>query len=345
MEEEKIAGKKMAGKKILVLATGGTISSVQGEEGLEPGLGIEGMISLAAGLSSNYEIFSKDILKMDSSNIQPEEWQYIARCIFESYKDYDGVVVTHGTDTMAYTASMLSYMLKNIPVPVVLTGSQLPITHPLTDAFDNLRLAFAMAASGAAGVFVAFDSKVMLGTRAVKTRTMGFNAFESVNCPPVASAGGKGLKVLSELIKKPSGAPKLLDELSTEVFLIKLTPGLDPKIFEMLCNMNYRGIIIEAFGAGGLHFVHRDLVSAIKRLISKGISVVACSQCLYEQSDFSIYQTGKLALAEGIIQGLDMTTEAAVTKLMWALGQTDDPKKVAEFFNTDIAGEIDLSLA
>ena len=175
-------------KKILLLTTGGTIASIPGGEGLEPQRSAVLERELTQ-LRTYYNITVKDVMCLDSSNIQPQQWQTIAESIFENRTGFDGIVVSHGTDTMAYSASAVTFMLPGIDVPVVFTGSQLPLADMLSDGPDNLRTAFAMAASGIAGVFLAFDRKIMLGCRAVKVRASGFSAFESVN----ARYAGKGI--------------------------------------------------------------------------------------------------------------------------------------------------------
>ena len=333
-------------KKVLLLTTGGTIASQGGEEGLTPSMASAELLRYMADLRQYYEIETLDLLNLDSSNIQAEEWQIIARAVYHALDRFDGVVITHGTDTMAYTAAMLSYMLQNLKKPVVLTGSQVPIDSLLTDARNNLYLAFAAVDSGIPGVTVAFNRKIIGGCRAVKVRTMGFEAFESVNAPHLAEIYSNGMRCYREFIREPDHcAPTLLkDSVCQDVFLLKLVPGTRPEIFDMLSAMHYRGIVIETFGLGGLHFVRRNLLPKLKMLTENGISAVACSQCLYEPSDFSVYEVGRRLLDCGIIPGQDMTTEAAVTKLMWALGQTGDQNEVRGIFEHNYAGEVDLAL-
>ena len=312
-------------KKILMLTTGGTIASAPGAEGLSP-RGSEEILSHLGSGFSGCEVTVREIFTLDSTNIQPEEWKVIASAIYEGFGAFDGIVVTHGTDTMAYTASMLCFMLENPPVPVVLTGSQVPISHPLTDAVTNLRCAF--------------DRKIILGCRAVKVRTTGFDAFESVNCPPAGVINATGLCLRDDVLLHPAGTPRLDTSIDTGVFLLKLTPCTNPAILDMLIDSGIRGIVIEAFGAGGVQFIRRDFVSRLQRAAREKIPVVVCSQCLYEASELSIYQVGQKALEQGAIQGYDMTSEAAVTKLMWALGRTDDVDEIRRLFARSLAGEV-----
>ncbi|MBK5253890.1 MAG: asparaginase [Peptostreptococcaceae bacterium] len=330
-------------KKVLLLTTGGTIASINGDRGLQPEMDSAMLLDYASELRKYYDIDTKDLLNLDSSNIQAEEWQTIAQAVYKNLDKYDGIVITHGTDTMAYTASMLSYMLYNLNKPVVLTGSQLPIDHLLTDAKNNLYTAFSAVEANIMGVSVAFNHKIINGCRAVKVRTLGFEAFESVNAEYLGETTAMGLRVNHDNAdRERSGKVELYDKVSTKVFLLKLVPGTDPQILEMLKGLGYRGVVVETFGLGGMHFIRRNLLEGIKELVSEGISVVACSQCLYETSDFSIYEVGKKLLDCGIITARDMTSEAAVTKLMWALGQTDDLLEIKNIFNTNFAGEVTI---
>ncbi len=329
-------------KRILIITTGGTLASTNGNEGMVPKLNSNDIFSNIEGITTYYDVEFLELFSLDSSNIQPEEWQLLARTIYDRYLEFQGIVIIHGTDTMAYTAAALSFMLQNIPIPVVLTGSQLSILNPIADAVENCRCAINMAGSGVPGVFVAFNRKVIRGTRASKVRTISFDAFESINSPYIGVVNSNGLDISHYTLKNKEGDFCLQDNLSTKVFLLKLIPGTDPNIFEMLFQMGYRGIVLEAFGIGGLHFERRDLAKAIGEAIHKGMTIVVGSQCLYEGSNLSVYQTGQRILQQGALQSHDMTMEAAVTKLMWVLGQTDKKEEIERYFNIDLVGEVNL---
>ena len=327
-------------KHILLLTTGGTIACAPGSDGLEPQSSAILSHSLDR-LRHYYDITVRDLMCLDSSNIRPAEWQLIARTIFEARGDFDGIVVSHGTDTMAYTASAVTFMLPGLDKAVVFTGSQLPLTDELSDGPDNLRTAFAMAAAGHPGVFVAFDRKVMLGCRAVKTRASHFSAFESVNARYVAQVSSQGLVVNPKALPVTEGECRLCADISQTVFLLKLTPGLSPEIFHALKGLGYKGIVIEAFGLGGMTVLNRGL-QGIRDAVDSGISVVVTTQCLYDSADLQVYQVGNQLLQMGVIQGRDMTSEAAMTKLMWALGQNMTPGDIKAIFAQNLSGEITL---
>lgn len=327
-------------KKVLLLTTGGTIAAREGDNGLVPDIKSNDILAMLPEIKESFDVECKDILNLDSSNIQPEEWQYIAGIVADNLPYYDGIIITHGTDTMAYTAGALSFMLQNLNKPVVLTGAQIPIEQMFTDAKRNLQTAFAAVDSGIPKVMIAFFDRIINGAGAVKVRTLGFNAFESISSPYIGEVFADGVHIYEDVDKcMPKEKFCLKDRLSTDVFVLKLIPGTNPRIFDMLLEMKYKGIVIEAFGAGGTHFERRNLLPKLKMLVENGVAVVARSQCLYEKSEFSLYEVGRKVLDCGVIEGKDMTTEAIVTKLMWALGQTDDMKKIRKMFETNYVGE------
>lgn len=327
-------------KKILLLATGGTIASVEGNEGLAPGLTAEELLHFLPESPSNVNIDGKILMNIDSTNLQPEHWVMIANAIYKHYDEYDGFVITHGTDTLAFTSSALSYMLQGLKKPVVLTGSQVPISFKKTDAKKNVADALRFASEDIGGVYIVFDGRVILGTRAVKMRTKSYDAFESINHPYVAYINKNEVKYHWK--PEPSSGPMSLNtNLCTDVFLMKLYPGTKPEIFDCLKNL-YKGIIIESFGNGGLPFEGRNLLPKLQELTEQGIAVVITTQCLEEGEDLLLYEVGRKVAQYKVILSGDMNTEAIVAKLMWALGQTDSLERVKEIIETPLAGDLTI---
>lgn len=327
-------------KKILLLATGGTIASVEGNEGLVPGLSVEELLHYLPESSQRIKIEGKILMNIDSTNIQPEHWIQIANAIYQHYNEYDGFVITHGTDTLAYTSSALSYMFQGLDKPVVLTGSQVPISFKKTDARKNVADALRFACEEIGGVFIVFDGRVILGTRAVKMRTKSYDAFESINHPYVAYVNKNEVKYHWKPISDTKNL-SLNTNLSTDVFLMKLYPGTKPEIFDCLKDL-YKGIIIESFGNGGLPFEGRNLLSKVKELSENGIAVVITTQCLEEGEDLLLYEVGRKVAQHKVILSGDMNTEAIVPKLMLALGQADSLEQVKSFIETPMAGDLTI---
>ena len=320
-------------KRIALLATGGTIACRQTPDGLTPALRASQMLH-SVPCRADVEIIPRDVFSMDSSNIQPEEWSVLASAVDAAMQDCDGVVITHGTDTMGYTAAALSYMLHGQTKPVILTGSQLPLGAPLSDAETNLSCAIEAACKGIPGTYVCFARKLIHGTRAVKTHTMSFDAFSSVNRSLAGIVDSEGVRFMRP--QKINGPYQFRPEVDSRVFLLKLVPGTQPDVLDFVAQAGYRGLVIEAFGLGGLHYIRRNLVEKLRMLRQQGVRVMVLTQCMYEKADLSIYEVGNQLLKTDVISGMDMTTEAAVTKLMWALAQ-DDPD---ELLASDLCGEV-----
>ena len=330
-------------KRVLIMNTGGTLASVAKEHGLTPGLTTESMERELHIVAGEAELTMQEFSSLDSANIFPEDWALLAQEISRQRVFFDGIVVIHGTDTLAYTSSMLSFMLQNISIPVVITGSQLSISNPVADAMENLRCAIYMAQSGCAGVFVAFNRKVMLGCRASKVRSLSFDAFDSINCENVAEISSIGMKINERMLPRKRGVFRLQDSYRAEVAVIKLFPGIHREVLRMYAENGYRAFYIEAFGLGGMPFLRHDFISEIGSLIGQGATFLVGTQCRFEGSSLEVYETGRRALEAGVIQSYDMTSEAAVTKLMWVLGQTENPQEIREYFHLSLCGEVTIS--
>jgi len=327
-------------KEVLVLTTGGTIASTKTENGLAPGLAADALISYfepRPGVNLSVE----SVMSKDSTNMQPEDWLELAQRIAQQADRYDAFIVTHGTDTMGYSAAALSYLLYGFKKPVILTGSQIPLGMVETDAVRNLHDALTFASqTDLVGVYLVFNGLVMAGTRAVKTKSKSYDAFESINYPYVASVSEGNMVALYEpQIETPVLTPSL--NLDTQVFVLKAFPGLTVDIFDYLAE-HMHGVIIESFGNGGLPFERRNLIPGIEKLTAAGIPVIITTQILEEGQDIYLYEVGKRVADAGGITAGDMNTEAIVAKLMWVLGQTHDIEAVKTLMQTPIAHDLDF---
>lgn len=335
-------------KRILLIATGGTIASAEDGHGLSPALTGAELARAVPEIAALADIGVAQLMNIDSTDMRPRDWLRIARAVAGSYDDYDGFVVLHGTDTMAYTAAALSYLIQDSPKPIVLTGSQKPMGDSFTDAKLNLFQSILYAADDRSrDVVIVFNGAVIAGTRGRKQRTMSFNAFKSVNYPSLAYIrndriirSGDALARAQGVVRDESSGhgPRIYDSLDERVFVLKLTPGIDPAVFDLL-RPRYDAVIMETFGIGGIPEYGRDgsagasFKRAVFDWVDSGRTAVITTQVPEEGLDLGVYEVGR-AYAEhtGILKGDDMTTEALVAKTMWARGCSDDPDTVRELF-------------
>ena len=328
-------------KKILMLATGGTIATLKTGEGKIPQLTSQELLRTVPEIREICRVETRQLFQLDSTNVHPDHWRQIARAVSEAYEAYDGFVVTHGTDTMAYTAAALSYMLPGSRKPVVLTGAQNSISERETDGRRNLLDAFLYASSACAwGVTIVFDGQVMLGTRAKKLRTKSYHAFSSIGYPELARIRDR--KVYPVLpLPAGLGRPQPALELDPAVFVLKLIPGVRPDVLALLRPV-YHALIVEGFGVGGVpYYATADFAREVGAWVEAGKVVIMTTQVIYEGSDMSVYQVGhQIKQAYGVIEAYDMTLEAVVTKTMHLLPRCPDLAAFREQFLTPVSHDI-----
>jgi L-asparaginase len=283
----------------------------------------------------------------DSSNVDPEVWVKLAEIIEEGYKDFDGFVVLHGTDTMAYSASALSFMLENLGKPVILTGSQLPIGLLRTDGRENLITAIEIAAAKENGmaavpeVCIYFDNQLTRGNRTTKMSAEHFDAFNSPNYLPLAEVG-LHLRYSKHLINYPDNEKKLIVHKSFDnnVAILKLFPGINRNLVKAIIKTEgLRGIIMETFGSGNAP-TYEWFLDDLKNFIDGGGIILNVTQCHGGSVEMGLYETSRQMLAAGVVSGRDLTSEASVTKLMHLLGRYSSKDKIIESLNNSLAGEI-----
>lgn len=286
---------------------------------------------------------------IDSSDVEPSLWQDLARLIKEKYEDYDGFIILHGTDTMSYSASALSFMLDGLTKPVIFTGSQLPIGVPRTDGKENLISAVEIASAkdeeghpAIPEVCVCFDSLLMRGNRSTKVNSEVFRAFQSPNFPPLAEAG-INIRYNNEYIRKPNDWYQSLTintELDTRVSILKIHPGITPEVVRnILCGKDTRAIIMETYGSGNAPT--RDwFLDIVKESSAMNKIIVNVTQCLAGTVNMNIYANGKALERAGVIDGYDSTTESALAKLFYLMGKSRDNEWVKAMMSRNLKGEI-----
>ncbi len=321
-------------KKILLIATGGTIASKYTDSGLAPQLSSEELLSYVPEAQTFCQVDTVQPFSMDSTNMGPEQWLELAAIVEKKYDYYDGFVICHGTDTMAYTAAALSYLIQYNRRPVVVTGAQKPIDLAITDAKANLRDSLRFASdSRAHGVSIVFGGKVIAGTRAKKEYSKSYNAFSSINYPEIAIIQDSRIVFYINDKERIPHPLTFYHGLNSNVFLLKLIPGIDGRFLSTILE-RYDAVIIESFGVGGFpdHGDH-SFYEAVKKGLEAGKIIVMATQVTHEGSDMAVYKVGKVMKDQfDLLEAYDMTLEATVTKTMWVLAQPGYHEHFSELF-------------
>lgn len=323
-------------KHILLIATGGTIASKSSQHGLCPQIAAEEILSYVPKVREFCVPEAVQICNIDSTNMDPAHWKQMVETIRQEYNYYDGFVIAHGTDTMAYTAAALSYMIQDSPKPIVITGAQKSIDLEITDAKTNLYDSFLYAADDdSQGVQIVFGGKVIAGTRAKKIRSKSYNAFESIDYPYLAAI--QDARILRYIPMMPArGRVRFYETMNERIFLLKLIPGNSPSLLRALfesCDC----IIVESFGVGG---IPSSIAEEFYQLYQEfpDTVVIMATQVAHEGSDMTVYEVGNRIKGEcGILESYDMTLEAVIAKAMWMLGEGNlEGKSVEEAFYTRV---------
>ena len=332
-------------KRILIINTGGTIGMVKTPEGYKPdgksfSKLLRSMDILRAEGMPEWELTELDEL-IDSSNMTVAEWNKIGKAIADSYDDYDGFVVLHGTDTMAYTASALSFMLEHLAKPVIVTGSQIPLCEIRSDGRDNIITSLLIAASDIVHeVCIYFGNKLLRGNRAIKYSSDGLIAFESPNYPALAEAGISIVYNKAYLKEKDTEKFSYVPLENVPIGVIKVFPGIQFELFEPIMTERLKGIVIETFGAGNIPGYGGALLPIIKKAFANGTIVTVCSQCPQGTVLLGAYETSMALKNAGAVSGYDITTEAAVAKLYYLFSKGYPAEKIKALMEKNLCGEM-----
>ena len=327
--------------KLLVLLTGGTLLMSASQDGpytLEQAFARD-LVAEVPALTRIAELDARLVFALDSANMRPAHWQGLAREVHAGIATgrYDGVVVVHGTDTMAYSASALALMLGPLPCPVVFTGAQRPLAEARSDAAQNLVDAALVATLAVPEVVIAFGSRGLRGCRATKRDAWDYDAFDSPSAGPLVKLG-IGVEIAPH-VRGAAALEPLDDRIETAVLAVRVFPGLDPKLVVGAVRAGVKGLVLEAYGTGTLPCLEGSLIPAIEEATSRGVPVVVVSQCLRGHVDLTRYESAVLTARAGAISGGDMTVEAALTKLMIGLARYGAGAELGAYFARSVVGE------
>jgi L-asparaginase len=336
---------EMNKSKVLIVYTGGTIGMVATGSGYAPKSGylkqvLDGISELHTPEVPDWELMEFEQL-LDSSNISVAHWTSIAKVIEENYSKYDGFVILHGTDTMSYTASALSFMLEGLGKPVVFTGSQIPIGQVRSDARDNLISSVIIAGDRhCPEVCLYFGGKLLRGNRSTKVSSDELAAFDSPNYPPLASAD-IDIRYNEKLIR-PAGNWLRVSHFpeNLPIAVLKIFPGIQFGLFEGIMTGQLKGLVLEAFGVGNMPMYDDGLLPAVEKAAANGAVITVCTQCLRGSVRLGTYETSSALRKAGAVSGCDMTVEAAVAKLYYLFGQGIPTEEIRRLMETDLRGEL-----
>lgn len=319
-----------------MITTGGTIASIPSNNGLIPKISGKDIISLMPELKNICTIDTLELLNIDSSNISKKHYILMLDTLEKNYDNYDGFVITHGTDTMAYSSSMLACAIDNLSKPVVFTGSQLPLKAKATDAYRNLYDAFLAASDNVYGVFLAFNGDIHYGDSVKKVYSENFTGFLSINNKTAGKSDNNKI-IWNKLYKNHNIKPVFNKNISEKVFVLKMIPSLKPEIIDVLINMGYKGIIIEGYGAGGVPTAdcENNFIPALQKAIENNVAVVCATQCLYDGVHLDKYPAGILSEKYGAISSKNMTLEKTLAKLMLGIGNNMNLKKLKKYIENN----------
>lgn len=319
-----------------MITTGGTIASIPSNNGLIPEISGKDIISLMPELKNICTIDTFELLNIDSSNISKKHYILMLDTLEKNYDNYDGFVITHGTDTMAYSSSMLACAIDNLSKPVVFTGSQLPLKAKATDAYRNLYDAFLAASDNVYGVFLAFNGLIHNGDCVKKVYSENFTGFLSINNKTAGKSDNNKI-IWNKLYKNHNIKPVFNKNISEKVFVLKMIPSLKPEIIDVLINMGYKGIIIEGYGAGGVPTAdcENNFIPALKKAIENNVAVVCATQCLYDGVHLDKYPMGIISEKYGAVSSKNMTLEKTLAKLMLGIGNNMNLKELKKYIENN----------